>query len=72
MCKTVTLRLDDEVYGRFRGLAARDNRPLSNFIETAVFGLAGTDFAEQSYVEEWGNRWVAGRDQDRRTQHVLR
>ena len=36
MSKTVTLRLDDEVYRRFRTLAARDNRPLSNFIETAA------------------------------------
>ena len=38
-------------------------------IETAVFGLAGTDFAQQSYVEEWGNRWVAGREVDRRMTH---
>jgi len=36
MSKTVTLRLDDEVYRRFRRLAVRDNRPLSNFIETAA------------------------------------
>ena len=36
MSKTVTLRLDDDVYRRFRKLAERDNRPLSNFIETAA------------------------------------
>ena len=36
MSKTVTLRLDDRVYKRFRELAQRDNRPLSNFIETAA------------------------------------
>jgi len=36
MSKTVTLRLDDRLYDRFRRLAERDNRPLSNFIETAV------------------------------------
>ena len=36
MSKTVTLRLDESVYNRFRGLAENDNRPLSNFIETAV------------------------------------
>ncbi len=36
MSKTVTLRLDDAVYRRFQTLAARDNRPLSNFIETAA------------------------------------
>jgi len=41
----------------------------SDRIETTVFGLPGTDFAQRSYVEEWGNRWVAGREIDRRTTH---
>jgi predicted transcriptional regulator len=36
MSKTVTLRLDEQVYRRFKELAARDNRPMSNFIETAA------------------------------------
>ena len=36
MSKTVTLRLDEGVYHRFRALAARDNRSMSNFIETAA------------------------------------
>jgi predicted transcriptional regulator len=36
MSKTVTLRLDDTVYQLFRGVAERENRPVSNFIETAV------------------------------------
>ena len=36
MAKTVTLRLDDEIYRKFRSHAASDNRHLSNFIETAV------------------------------------
>ncbi len=36
MSKTVTLRLDDEIYKKFRDLAKSDNRPISNFIETAV------------------------------------
>ncbi|MBN1517341.1 ribbon-helix-helix protein, CopG family [Candidatus Sumerlaeota bacterium] len=36
MSKTVTLRLADELYERFRRLAERENRPLSNFIETAA------------------------------------
>ncbi len=36
MSKTITLRLNDEVYRTFRALAERDNRPLSNFIETAT------------------------------------
>lgn len=32
MPKTVTLRLDDPVYREFRGLAAEEHRPLSNWI----------------------------------------
>lgn len=36
MSKTVTLRVDDTVYGKLRSWAKRDNRPLSNFIETAA------------------------------------
>ncbi len=36
MSRTVTLRLPDQTYERFRILAERDNRPLSNFIETAA------------------------------------
>jgi predicted DNA-binding protein len=36
MSKTITLRLNEENYKVFRKLADRDNRPISNFIETAV------------------------------------
>ena len=36
MSKTITLRLSDENYKKFKTLAERDNRPISNFIETAV------------------------------------
>lgn len=36
MSKTITLRLDDPIYQLFRTFAERDNRPLSNFIETAT------------------------------------
>lgn len=36
MSKTITLRLNDSLYQTFRSLADRDNRPLSNFIETAA------------------------------------
>ena len=36
MSKVVTLRLDDPVYKMFRSIAERENRPISNFIETAV------------------------------------
>ena len=36
MSKTITLRLSDENYKVYRKLAESDNRPISNFIETAV------------------------------------
>lgn len=36
MSKTVTLRLDENIYNMFRNLAAIENRTLSNFIETSV------------------------------------
>ncbi len=36
MSKTITLRLSDEKYEIYKNLAERDNRPISNFIETAV------------------------------------
>ncbi|SDB41241.1 hypothetical protein SAMN05660653_01992 [Desulfonatronum thiosulfatophilum] len=36
MTKTVTLRLDEPVYRLFKEVAERENRPLSNFIETAA------------------------------------
>ncbi len=36
MSKTVTLRVGDAVYDKLRSWAKRDNRPLSNFIETAA------------------------------------
>ena len=53
MSKTVTLRLDDEVYRRFRTLAARDNRPLSNFIETAALRYVEHEqFADDFEMDE--------------------
>jgi len=49
MSKTVTLRLDDKVYKKFRGLAKHDNRPLSNFIETAALRF----IEEHEHVDEF-------------------
>ena len=36
MSKTVTLRLDEEIYEEFREAARAQRRPLSNLIETAA------------------------------------
>ena len=49
MSKTVTLRLDESVYNRFKVLAKEDNRPLSNYIETAALRFV----EENEYVGEF-------------------
>jgi uncharacterized protein (DUF1778 family) len=36
MSKTVTLRIGEDIYQMFRAMAEQENRPLSNFIETAA------------------------------------
>ena len=36
MTKTITLRLDEEVYAELREAATAERRPLSNLIETAA------------------------------------
>jgi len=36
MSKTVTLRLNENIYNLFRNLANSENRTLSNFIENSV------------------------------------
>ena len=53
MSKTVTLRLDDVVYKRLRTLAERDNRPLSNFIETAALRYVESEqFVDEFEMDE--------------------
>ncbi len=49
MSKTVTLRLPDQTYEHFRRLAGLENRPLSNFIETA----AARYVESQQFVDEF-------------------
>lgn len=48
MAKTVTLRLDDEVYNFFSEAAKAENRPLSNLIETAALSR----IREQQFVDD--------------------
>ena len=48
MAKTVTLRLDDEIYGIFLEAARAENRPLSNLIETATL----CRIREQQFVDD--------------------
>lgn len=49
MSRTVTLRLDEPVYRSFRSMAERENRPVSNFIETAVLRF----MEEHRFVDEF-------------------
>ena len=56
MSKTVTLRLNETVYQRFRLMAERDNRPLSNFIETAVLRY----LEREEYVDEFEMAEIRG------------
>ena len=53
MSRIVTLRLPDETYEQFQTLAERENRPLSNFIETAALRYVETEqFVDEFEMEE--------------------
>ena len=52
--KVVTIRLKDSVYELFRTLAERDNRPLSNFIETAALRYV----EHEEYADEFEMREI--------------
>lgn len=49
MAKTVTLRLDDATYDIIKQHAKADNRPLSNYIETATLKY----IEEVDYVDDF-------------------
>jgi uncharacterized protein (DUF1778 family) len=49
MSKTVTLRLNENIYELFRAMAESDNRTLSNFIETSALRY----IEEHEYVDEY-------------------
>nr|VFJ49929.1 MAG: hypothetical protein BECKDK2373C_GA0170839_102717 [Candidatus Kentron sp. DK] len=56
MSKTVTLRLPDQTYQWFRTLAEQENRPLSNFIETAASRyVEAQQFVDEFEMEEIRN-----------------
>ena len=53
MPTTVTLRLPSETYRRFRILAERENRPLSNYIQTAALRYAeAEEYADEFEMAE--------------------
>ena len=49
MSKTLTLRLNDPVYRLFKTIADRENRPISNFIETSALRFVN----EHEVVDEF-------------------
>lgn len=49
MSKTITLRLNENVYELFKTLAEGDNRTLSNFIETSALRY----IEEHEYVDDY-------------------
>ena len=58
MSRTITLRLDESKYGVFKKLAEMENRPLSNFIETATLRyIDSMEYADEFEMKEIrGNR----------------
>ena len=48
MSKVVTIRLGEEEYERIRAAAQADNRPISNFMETATLRF----LEESEFVDE--------------------
>ncbi|NOZ75838.1 MAG: CopG family transcriptional regulator [FCB group bacterium] len=59
MSKTVTLRLKEDTYLKFQKLAKLDNRPLSNFIETAVLRYIN----ESEYIDSFEGREIEQNDE---------
>ncbi len=53
MSKTVTLRLEENTYEKFKRLAESDNRTMSNFIETSVLRyIENNNYADEFEMEE--------------------
>ena len=53
MSKTVTLRLENNTYRKFKKLAESDNRTMSNFIETSVLRyIENNNFVDEFEMEE--------------------
>jgi uncharacterized protein (DUF1778 family) len=48
MPKTITLRIDEDIYGLFKTAASAEKRTISNFIEYAALNY----LTEESYVSD--------------------
>jgi predicted transcriptional regulator len=53
MSKVITIRLGEEEYKRIKAAAQADNRPISNFMETATLRfLEQTEFVDEREMAE--------------------
>ena len=59
MSKTVTLRLNENIYELFRTMAESDNRTLSNFIETSALRY----IEEHECVDDYEMEEIRGNQQ---------
>ena len=73
MTKTITLRLDEDVYNELRETATAERRPLSNLIETAALArvreaqfVDDAEMAEILYNDNLIRRLRAGSRQARK------
>ena len=73
MTKTITLRLDEDVYNELREAATAERRPLSNLIETATLArvreaqfVDDAEMAEILYNDNLIRRLRAGSRQARK------
>lgn len=56
MHKTITLRLENSKYEMIKKLAESENRPISNFIETATIRyILATEYVDEFEMEEIRN-----------------
>ncbi|PKL15067.1 MAG: CopG family transcriptional regulator [Spirochaetae bacterium HGW-Spirochaetae-6] len=58
MSKTITLRVDDELYEKFKEHAKIENRSISNFIETATISY----IKETDLVSDFEMREIIGNE----------
>ena len=59
MSKTVTLRLNENIYELFRAMAETDNRTLSNFIETSALRY----IEQHEYMDDYEMEEIRGNQQ---------
>ena len=53
MTRTITIRLPEEHYGRIKAAAEADNRPISNFIQTATLRfIEQSEFCDEAEMAE--------------------